>query len=303
MTYERVRVLVAENSPGEASAALRAAYEEKDGLLELTDVGSITTLLPTVSMVNPDVILLDLALAGSDAVDTVRRVHRSAPNVPLIVLADAADKEDAARCLEVGAIDYLVKGLMDARVMERVLRTALERNTLGGLADLMRDPLTGLYTRDGLMTLGAGAMETARRSSGTLVLLCALLENLATLRVGLGLRNAEQTVKELGSLLSASFRRTDVVARLGEAQFAALAVDAAEPSAPVLLQRVQRRLSTFNQLRDAEGAMQVRMTVGFWSAAEKRTFGKFLDSVEGELRADYRAPAKESERTADATRR
>ena len=297
---KKIRILVAENSPAEAATALRAAFGEADGLMELTDVGSITTLLPTVSMVDPDLILLDLALAGPDPVDTVRRVHRSAPKVPLIVLAETADRPDAARCLEVGAIDYLLKGFIDAPAIHRAVRAALERNTLGALTDLMRDPLTALYTRDGLMTLGARALETARRGGGTLVLLCALLKNLASLQQHLGARNTEQILRQLGELLSSSFRRTDVVARMGEAQFAALAVDAASQSAPVLLQRVQRRLNTLNQLRDATGAMHVRMAVGFWSPEESRTFGDLLDNVESELRSEGEVPAKHSEQPINA---
>ena len=303
MASEKIRVLVAENSPGEAATALRAAYGAGEGRMELTDVGSVTTLLPTVSMVNPDVILLDLALAGPDPVDVVRRLHRSAPQVPLIILADAADKAEASRCLEVGAIDYLVKGLLDAQVMERAVGAALQRKALEGLADLMRDPLTNLYTRDGLMTLGTRAMETARRNGGTLVLLCALLENLTSMRENLGSKNTEQAVKELGELLRASFRRTDVVARLGEAQFAALAVDAVEPSAPVLRQRVQRRLDTFNQLRDAAGGMQARMAVGFWSPDRERTFGELMDNVEGELRSEGAVAMKEGQKPVNATGR
>lgn len=45
------------------------------------------------------------------------------------------------------------------------MRAALERNTLEGLADLLRDSLTGLYTRDGFLTLGARAMEMAKSRS------------------------------------------------------------------------------------------------------------------------------------------
>ncbi len=263
--------------------------------MELTDVASVTTLLPTVSMVDPDVILLDLALTGPDPADTVRRVHRSAPKVPLIVLANADREAEAARCLEVGAIDCLLKGLITARTIELAVRKALERNTLSGLTDLMRDPLTALYTRNGLMTLGARAMETARQRSSTLVLLCARLENLPSLREDFGARNAEQILKELGELLSGSFRGSDVVARAGEALFVVLAVDAVSQSAPVLMQRVQRRLNTLNQLRDAAGGMQVRMAVGLWSAHEKRTFAELLDSVEVELRTDREVSRKESE--------
>jgi len=299
VTQRKIRVLVAENSTAEAGGALREAYREAEGQLEITDVGSMATLLPTISIVSPDLVLLDLALAGPDPVDAVRRVHRSAPKVPLIVLAE--EKSEAARCLEVGATDYLLKGLVDTRTIELAVRTALERNTLDGLTDLMRDPLTHLYTRDGLMTLGSRAMETARRSGGTLVLLCALLENLAILRNKLGVRTAEQMLQDLAALLCGSFRRTDVVARLGEAQFAALAVDAAEPSAPVLCQRVQRRIGTFNQLRDPAEGIPVRLAVGFWSAQELHTFPGLLDRVEAELRSSEVVPKKETEQPASVT--
>lgn len=285
MREEKLHILVAEDAPGEAIAALRTLYPEAEGRMELTDVGSLATLQAAMAMVNPDVVLVDLTLARPEAVDAVRRLHRSAPSVPLIVLADLADKENAIRCLDVGAMHYLLKGSMDARTVERGLRAALERNTLDALTDIMRDPATNLYTRDGLLTLGAHALETVRRGGGAVVLLCALLENLADLRVELGPATAEQTLRDVAGLLSVGFRRTDVLARIGEGQFAALAVNAAEPSAPTLRQRVQRRVDTFNQLRDKTNAIRLKMAVGVWSAQELEPFAELLDRVEAELHA------------------
>jgi len=50
------------------------------------------------------------------------------------------------------------------------------------------------------------------------------------------------SLREVAALLAGGFRGTDIIARLGESQFAALAVDAAEPSAPVLCQRMESAL-------------------------------------------------------------
>ena len=77
----------------------------------------------------PDLVVhrvLKWALAHPDALDTVRRVHRSAPAVPLIILADASEKDCAIRSLSQGTQDYLLKGFIDSRTLERVLRAALE---------------------------------------------------------------------------------------------------------------------------------------------------------------------------------
>ncbi|HEY2460342.1 MAG TPA: diguanylate cyclase [Candidatus Acidoferrum sp.] len=279
-----LRILVAEGSAGEASQVLRKLFFEREDSLELTVVSSITTLLPTIGVVSPEIILLDLKLAQPDPADGARRVHRSAPGVPLIVFADSADKHQAANCLTVGAMDYMLKGFMDAHTVERVLRGALERNTLEGLADLLRDPVTNLYRREALLTLGSRAREEAHRTGSTLVLLCAMIENLNTLRDGFGPGAAEHALHDVATLLEQSCRRSDLVARIGEAQFALLAVDAVAPSAQVLLQRVEKHLMVQNQTRSPWGPIDMRVRVGVWSAPDDRSFVEFLDEVEAELR-------------------
>jgi diguanylate cyclase (GGDEF)-like protein len=284
MIGKRFRVLLAEGAPGEAATSLRALYPGPESILELSIVSTLSTLLATIELAAPETILLDLSLVKPDPLEAVRRVHRAAPGIPLIVFADVADKSYAARSIPEGAIDYLLKGFMDTRTLERVLRTALERNTLEGLADLLRDQLTGLYNRDGFNTLGMRAMETAIRSGGTLILLCALIENYSSLQEELGSLGSEQAVREAAELIGSCFRRSDLLGRLGEAQFAALAVDAAEPSAKVLRQRVESRLAIHNQSRQPWGPLVLRLSVGYWGANDIRSFAGFLDAVESELR-------------------
>ena len=99
--------------------------------------------------------------------------------------------------------------------LERVLHAALEHNMLGGLADLLRDPLTKLYIRNGFLTLGEFAMETAKKRESTLVLLCMRIGNLETLGANFGPSAVGRSLCEVAAMLLGSFRRTDIVARLG----------------------------------------------------------------------------------------
>jgi diguanylate cyclase (GGDEF)-like protein len=286
MNERKLRILLAEGGPGETASALRALYPEGQDGLELTSVSGVSTLIASLEIVNPEVIFLDLSLARPDPVDAVRRVHRSAPAVPLIVLADGSEKNSAVRSLSQGALDYLLKGSIDPRTLERVLRAALEHNTLDGLADLLRDSLTGLYIREGFLTLGERAMEAAKNRESTLVLLCMRIKNLAALRAEYGPSAVESSLREVATLLAGSFRRTDIVARLGDSQFAALAVDAAEPSAPVLCQRFEKRIAMLNRDMGPWGPLELRMSARFWSPKEATTFSEFLDSVEAGLRSE-----------------
>jgi two-component system, cell cycle response regulator len=284
MKNEKLRILLAEDFSGEAATSLRVLFPADQNRLDLTLVSSVSTLIPTIQAVNPEVIFLDLALARPEPLEAVRRVHRAAPDVPLIVFADAAEKDYGAQSLKEGALDYLLKGFMDPRTMDRVLRAALEHNTLEGLTDLLRDPVTGLHTRDGFLTLGAHAMEIAHRKRSTLILLCVRIENLESLRAEQGSSAVANALRAVAALLKKNFRRTDFIARIGESQFAALAVDTAEPSGTALRQRLDRPIAALNGGNLSGGPLQLRISMGLWKPQEPQAFCDFLDTVEAGLR-------------------
>lgn len=284
MTRRRLRVLLAERDSGEVAAALHELYAKSELGLDLTVVSTVATLLPTIKVVDPEVILLDLQLDLREPLDAVHLVHRTAPGVPLIVLADPAQKGEAIRSLAEGAIDYLQKGHIDSHTLERVMQVALERNTLSGLTDMLRDPVTGLYSRDGFLTVGRRRLEEAARTRGSLVLICASFENLPALREKFGTGTADRALSDLAALLSGCCRRSDVVARPGEALFAILGVDAAAPSAEVMRGRLEKHVAVYNQTRSPWGPMEVRTVAGSWAAPDGRSFAEWLDAIELRLR-------------------
>jgi diguanylate cyclase (GGDEF)-like protein len=295
MNARRLRVLLAEAGAGEIAAALRSLYpEDPDATLELTIVSSVATLLPSIKVVDPEVILLDLAFNSREPQNAVYLVHRAAPGVPLIVVADVAHKNEAAITLTQGAMDYVLKEYLDKRALDRVLRAALERNTLKGLADLLRDPLTSLYTREGFVTVGARRFEEMQQNSGSMVLICGLVENLSALRDTFGAAGVDRALCDIAEVLRGSCRRSDVVARIGKAHFAILGVDAAAPSAEVMRKRLQQHIQVYNRTRSPWGPIELRTSIGSWSGQDTRSFSQFLGGVEAGLRFN---PAAEDEQS------
>jgi diguanylate cyclase (GGDEF)-like protein len=281
---KNIRILLAGDNSGKAAQALRMLFCAPEHELELTAVSTVATLLPTLGVVAPEIIVLDLAIAQGAPRETVRRVHRAAPSIPLIVLADEARKEGAKETLADGAIDYILREFMDEATLSRIFRGALERNTLEGLADMLRDPSTGLYTRDGLMTIGSSILERTRRNGGTTALFCILLQNLAELRHELGNGAADSVLQGLTATLGDCFRRSDILGRIGDAQFAVVAVDATESGASILRQRLERRLALLLQVPKFSSPLQFFVNGGMWNCSEPATFAEFLDSIESGLR-------------------
>jgi PAS domain S-box-containing protein len=75
----------------------------------------------------PDVILLDLSLPDSEGVETVRHLRSIAPNTAIIVITRFEDEDIGIQAIHNGAMDYLVKGQIDSRTLQRAIRYALER--------------------------------------------------------------------------------------------------------------------------------------------------------------------------------
>ncbi|HME11968.1 MAG TPA: diguanylate cyclase [Candidatus Acidoferrum sp.] len=280
-----IRILLAGDATGEAAQALRSLFSPPNHALELTSVSSVTTLIPTLGVVNPEIILLDLAVTYPHPKETVRRVRRAAPNIPILMLADEAQKEAAKEALHEGAMDYVLREYMNDATLSRVFRGALERNTLEGLADFLRDPVSGLYTRDGLLTIGSSTLDLTRRNRGSLALFCILIHKLAALRETEGPAAADHAVADLTRVLASCFRRSDVLARIGDAQFAILAVDSTRAGAAIVRQRLERCLTVIPEQRESSRSLRFAVQGGLWTSEDAAAFPEFLDSVEVGLRA------------------
>jgi len=283
---KKLRVLMAESEPAQISKLLRSLFPGEE-TLELTLLSTVSLLLPTIQLVGPEVLFLDLAACGPDALSTVRAVHRASPNLPLVTIAISEDKERAEQSLREGALDFLLKDVAEVKTVERVLRMALERNTVSGLADLLRDQATGLYNGDGFRALTAKYVQAAQRSRGQLMLLAIRIGNLRSLQEEFGPSNADSAIKETAELLKGSFRRTDLVARLSGGNFAVLAADAAEPGAAILRQRIETRRVVLNRQREPWGRIELKLDVAFWSGDQEQPFSAVSESLLGSFAEEY----------------
>lgn len=73
------------------------------------------------------VILLDLSLPDSHGYATFERLRQHAPQTPIILLTGFDDQELALRAVRAGAQDYLIKGEINAQLLIRAMRYAIER--------------------------------------------------------------------------------------------------------------------------------------------------------------------------------
>lgn len=131
MPFERddeFTVLLVEDSQSFA-VAIKAileysAHSPANVIIAETLAGAITLLTERVV----DLVLLDLSLPDSHDLDSLIRLREYSPLVPVIVLTGLDNEAIAIEALKLGAQDYLQKGDINARMLNRAIAYARERS-------------------------------------------------------------------------------------------------------------------------------------------------------------------------------
>ena len=217
--------------------------------LELEWVGELSQALARLKQGGFDAIMLSLDLPDSRGVVTFDRTYAFAPDVPIVVLTDEPDKDVAVSTVQAGAQDYLVKREIGPATLVRSLRHAIERHRLFSAVRSLSliDDITGLYNRRGFSDLGEQYLNLARRTGRGVTMIYVDLDRFKTINDSLGHHVGDRALFEVADILRSTFRRSDVIARLGGDEFGVLALEAADESSELLVERLRARVVDFNE--------------------------------------------------------
>ena len=130
MDSGKIRVFLIEDNPGDARLIRGLLAEAGNSLFDLGHADCLSIGLKRLAEGGIDVLLLDLSLPDSQGLDSLSKVLAKAPKVPIVVMSGLEDESVAIKTVQEGAQDYLIKGSVDARLLARSLRYAIERQHL-----------------------------------------------------------------------------------------------------------------------------------------------------------------------------
>jgi two-component system sensor histidine kinase KdpD len=121
-----IRILLIEDNPGDVR--LIETYLAEGGFRrEVATASRLEEGLATMARERFDVVLLDLTLPDSTGFETFGHLREADPRIPVIVLTGLDDEDLAVQMMQSGAQDYLIKGALDANLLRRSVRYAIER--------------------------------------------------------------------------------------------------------------------------------------------------------------------------------
>ncbi len=127
MAEKLIKALIIEDDTDYASLLQIKLKRGRIGRFDSHIAGSLGKALELVKKNAFDVILLDLTLPDSIGLDSLKTIQASQPHVPIIVLTGLDDESIALEAVRQGVQDYLIKGHADDRLLERVIKYAIER--------------------------------------------------------------------------------------------------------------------------------------------------------------------------------
>ncbi|MGE5403024.1 MAG: PAS domain S-box protein [Ignavibacteriales bacterium] len=130
MDKEYIKLLIIEDNPGDAALIEDMIGEIEEVNIEIEHVTRLSKGLERLKQNSISAVLLDLGLPDSFGIDTFYKVHEQTAGVPIVVMTGLNDKQVAVKAIQAGAQDYLVKGKIDAGLLEHSLRYAIERKRI-----------------------------------------------------------------------------------------------------------------------------------------------------------------------------
>ena len=135
---KQIRVLLVEDNPDDVELIRILSADISAVSLDITPAGCLSEGMKLISEKTFDIALLDLFLPDSTGIDTLTGFHVLTAGIPVIVMTGHNDEEFAAIAVQKGAQDYLIKGQLDADLLWRSVKYAIERQRLQAQLEELR---------------------------------------------------------------------------------------------------------------------------------------------------------------------
>ena len=204
---------------------------------------------------------------------------------------------------EIDSVEYIIRGVRkDGRgifVESRSVRTTMEEKpaVMGSMVDIterkhleealrslsLTDELTGLYNRRGFSTLAERHLSLARRKGQDLLLVLADIDGLKPINDTFGHAAGDQVVIDAGNVLKGTYRRVDIIARIGGDEFTAFPIEAGPDSAEILMNRLQENIAKHNERYTRPFRLSMSVGIGRINPADCPNVQRLLAEADREL--------------------
>jgi diguanylate cyclase (GGDEF)-like protein len=277
---------------------LKGTTEEKGSILVVDDEQSILEMLEAalsfleyrcvvvnngpaalelVREIPFDIMLTDVSMPGMKGFELTEEAKRIRPALLVIIMTGFPNDFSYDAAIEAGASDFIKKPFTVKELEVRIDHVRMQDKVR---MMSITDELTGLLNRRGSFALAEQAIRRADRSGKGFFLLYADVDGLKEINDTLGHVEGDRALIETARILRATYRKSDIIARIGGDEFVVIAMEADKNDAEAVTERFQAGVDHYNQ--ESRGAFELSVSVGIscYDPAEARSIDTLLTEAE-----------------------
>lgn len=128
----------------------------------------------------------------------------------------------------------------------------------------LMDELTGLHNRRGFLNLAEQQSKLAIREKEGMLLFFTDLDGLKWINDNLGHKEGDRALTEIAATLKKTFRKSDVIARIGGDEFVVLATGTGEAAAKIITTRLLKNLGDYNTMENRGYKLSLSMGIAYY---------------------------------------
>jgi len=208
-----------------------------------------------------DIMLTDISFPGMKGFELTEQARKLRPEMMVIIMTGFIDEFSYDGAIEAGASDFIKKPFTFKELKVRIEHAGMQEKQR---VMAITDELTGLCNRRGFFTLAEQQLNLAKRQKKGICMLYADVDNLKGINDTLGHQKGDLALIDTSNLLKATFRESDIIARIGGDEFVVIPVGPERDNVEIITARFQQNLKNHNAKRSRSYKLSISFGVAYF---------------------------------------
>ena len=208
-----------------------------------------------------DIMLTDISFPGMKGFELTEQARKLRPEMMVIIMTGFIDEFSYDGAIEAGASDFIKKPFTFKELKVRIEHAGMQEKQR---VMAITDELTGLCNRRGFFTLAEQQLNLAKRQKKGICMLYADVDNLKGINDTLGHQKGDLALIDTSNLLKATFRESDIIARIGGDEFVVIPVGPERDNVEIITARFQQNLKDHNAKRSRSYKLSISFGVAYF---------------------------------------
>ncbi|MCJ7679871.1 MAG: sensor domain-containing diguanylate cyclase [Candidatus Aminicenantes bacterium] len=187
------------------------------------------------------------------------------------ILVDITDQRESENKLKIALVELERANMERQKMIKRLENLSL------------LDDLTGLYNRRGFYVAAKSEMIKSHQDGNRLFLLYLDLDHLKKINDTWGHQTGDQALVRFVEILKSTFRKSDVMGRMGGDEFAVIAIESMPDLPELLLDRVNKNMISLNETKKYSFTLALSSGTARYNPADPITIDDLLKKADAEM--------------------